>query len=95
MNYYFFSHIKINKLIYGGFGIMYVDRSFPELNDTPLNQWEMKELAYYHDQLSQLADVLNEQGRSIHQKIIEEITNRGGLPRDEGGWDHPSQIIYD
>lgn len=74
---------------------MYVGRKMTELNDLPANKWDMKELAYYHEQMSQFSDFLNQQGVSIHHKIIEEIEKRGGLPKDSGGWDHSSEIIYD
>lgn len=74
---------------------MYIGRNLPELNDLPINQWNMQELAYFHHQMGQMADLLNQQGLSIHQKIIKEIENRGGLPNYSSGWDHSSEIIYD
>lgn len=74
---------------------MYVGRELPELNDLPIEKWDMKELAYYHHQMGHMADFLNQQGASVHQKIIKEIEKRGGIPSSSGGWDHSSEIIYD
>ena len=74
---------------------MYIGRKISELNNLPISEWDMKELAYYHENMSHLADFLNQQGVSIHHKIIEEIQNRGGVPKSTGAWDHSSQIIYD
>jgi len=74
---------------------MFVGRELTDLNDTSMQKWDMKELAYYHHTMSQMADMLNQQGVSLHHKIIDEITKRGGIPKDSGAWDHSSQIIYD
>lgn len=74
---------------------MYIGRNLSELNDLPISQWDMQELAYLHYQMGQMADLLNQQGLSFHQKIIKEIENRGGLPHYASGWNHSSEIIYD
>ena len=74
---------------------MYVGRILTKLNDIPMEQWDIKELAYYHKAMGEMSDFLNSQGVSIHQKIINEIKSRGGLPHDAGAWDHSSEIIYD
>jgi len=74
---------------------MYVGRKLSELNDIPLTKWDIKELAYYHHTMSEMADFLNFQGVSIHHKIIDEIESRGSLPKDKGSWEQASQIIYD
>lgn len=74
---------------------MYVGRRLDELSDTPMAQWEMKELLYHHNMMNQMAPFLNTQGVSYHQKIIGEVEKRGGIPGDQGAWDHSSRIIYD
>ncbi|CEH28902.1 hypothetical protein AM501_27060 [Aneurinibacillus migulanus] len=74
---------------------MYVGRKLDELSDMPIAEWEMKELLYHHDMMSEMAPFLNTQGISYHHKIIEEVEKRGGVPSDEGAWDHSSRIIYD
>lgn len=74
---------------------MYVGRSIVELNDIRIEEWDQKELAYYHHIMGEMADLLNHQGASLHHKIIDEITARGGLHKDSGAWDNSSEIIYD
>ncbi len=74
---------------------MYVGRNLSELNDILLRDWDIKELAYYHHTMSDLADLLNAQGVSLHQKIITEVNGRGGLSHHNAAWDHASEIIYD
>lgn len=74
---------------------MYVGRKMEELEDIPLHQWDLNELAFHHDVMSQLVAFMNQEGVALHRSIIEEIENRGGMPRREGAWDHASRIIYD
>ena len=74
---------------------MYVDRTIPELENVPTNQWNMKELAYHFQTLNQMQNFLNEEGKKIHNMIQREIESRGGLPKSEGAWDHSSEIIFD
>lgn len=61
---------------------MYLGRNLSELNDILMKEWDMKELVYHHRVMSDMADFLNQQGVSIHHKIIDEIKIRGGIPKD-------------
>jgi hypothetical protein len=74
---------------------VYVGRDFPQLTMTPLQQWELNELLYFHHAMSQLAACLNTEGVSLHAKIIRELESRGPLGGDSGGWDHSSTTVYD
>lgn len=58
---------------------MNTDRKMSELEDTPVSEWTLEELAYHHDAMSQMAGLLNAEGVSIHHSIINEIERRGGL----------------
>ena len=49
------------------------------LEDTPLPDWSMNELAFHHDVMAQLSGFLNAEGISLHHQIINEIERRGGL----------------
>nr|WP_239565290.1 hypothetical protein [Brevibacillus fulvus] len=62
---------------------------------TPVDQWELHELLYFHHAMSELAAYLNTEGVSIHSKIIHELEARGPIGQDSGGWDHSSTVIYD
>lgn len=73
---------------------MYVGREFPELTMTPIDEWQMNELLYFHNAMSELAAYLNAEGVSFHMKIIHELEARGPIG-DTGGWDRPSTPIYD
>jgi hypothetical protein len=74
---------------------VYVGRDFPELTMTPLKQWDLNELLYFHHAMSQLAAYLNTEGVSLLAKIIRELESRGPVGGDAGGWDHQSAPIYD
>ena len=74
---------------------MYIGRTMNELETTPLKDWKLEELAYYQKTMKEVEDMLNRRGNDIYQKIIEEINQRGGLPKNSGDWDHSSEIIYD
>ncbi|WP_108670540.1 hypothetical protein [Peribacillus acanthi] len=74
---------------------MYVGRDMTELSMTPKNKWKDSELAFFHHSLQQMVPYLNSEGQSIHQEIIEEIENRGGLKRNEADYTHGTEISYD
>jgi hypothetical protein len=74
---------------------MYIGREFSELTMTPIDQWQLNELLYFHHAMSELAAYLNAEGVSIHSKIIHEIESRGPIGADGGGWDRSSAPIYD
>lgn len=74
---------------------MYVDRTISELRNLPTSEWNLKELAYHFQTLNQIQIFLNDDGKKIHKMITEEIESRGGLPKDEGAWDHSSEVIFD
>jgi hypothetical protein len=74
---------------------MYVGREFSQLTMTPIEQWQLNELLYFHHAMSELAAYLNAEGVSIHSKIIHELESRGPVGGDSGGWDHSSGFIYD
>lgn len=60
---------------------MNTERNMSELEDTPVTEWTLNELAFHHDTMSQLAGFLNTEGVSFHHSIINEIERRGGLNR--------------
>ncbi|WP_027415605.1 hypothetical protein [Aneurinibacillus terranovensis] len=74
---------------------MYIGRKLAQLDAVPLKEWEMNELLYHHDILSNTAQFLNVEGVSLHAQVIKEIEARGGVPHGRGGWDHSSRVIYD
>jgi len=74
---------------------MYVGRDLAELTMTPINEWKVNELLYFHHAMSELAAYLNTEGVSLHSKIIHELEARGPIGLDSGGWDHASQPIVD
>ncbi|MCM3217931.1 hypothetical protein ABER75_09735 [Niallia taxi] len=74
---------------------MYVGRDMTELAMIDKGEWKDSELAYFHHSLQQMAQYLNVEGVSIHNKIIEEIENRGGLQRNEATWTNGTEVSYD
>lgn len=62
---------------------MYVGRDMTELSMMPKSEWDKSELAFFHHSFQQIAPYLNNEGVTIHQEIIKEIENRGGLKRIE------------
>lgn len=73
---------------------MYVGRDLPELTMTPKTDWRDSELAFFHENMKQLAAYLNAEGVSMHSQIIKEIERRGGLHRD-ADWTHGTRVYYD
>jgi hypothetical protein len=74
---------------------MYVGRDMTELSMIPKSEWDKSELAFFHHSLQQMAPYLNSEGVSIHQSIIEEIENRGGLGRFDADYTHGTKMVYD
>lgn len=74
---------------------MYVGRDITELSMLSKSNWKDSELQYFHHSLQQMVPYLNSQGQSIHQQIIKEIENRGGLKRNEADYTHSTEITYD
>jgi hypothetical protein len=58
---------------------LHLERKMEALEDTPLPDWSMNELAFHHDVMAQLSGFLNAEGISLHHQIINEIERRGGL----------------
>ncbi|MBA4495464.1 cytosolic protein [Paenactinomyces guangxiensis] len=58
---------------------MYTGRDLEELSMIPLSKWEIDELSYYHFVMAQMSPLMNQQGISLHHKLIKEIERRGGL----------------
>lgn len=56
---------------------MYFGRDLEELNNIPIESWEIDELSYHHYILSQMSPLMNEQGVSLHHQVVDEITKRG------------------
>ncbi len=74
---------------------MYVGRDMTELSMIPKNEWNKEELAYFHHSLQQMVPYLNVEGQTIHREIVEEITSRGGLNRNEADYTHGTRVTYD
>ncbi|ENQ3078648.1 TPA: hypothetical protein ROX98_002931 [Bacillus pseudomycoides] len=73
---------------------MYVGRDMTELSMTPKDQWNQKELAYFHHSLQQMMPYLNVEGQTIYKEIIKEIEARGGL-QQQADWMHSTEIPHD
>ncbi|MFS0784684.1 hypothetical protein [Bacillus sp. 1P06AnD] len=74
---------------------MYVGRDMTELSMLKKSDWKDQELQYFHHSLQQIVPYLNAEGQSIHQQIIKEIENRGGLKRNEADYTHGTQLMVD
>jgi len=74
---------------------VYIGRELSELTMTPVKQWELNELLYFHHAMSEMAAYLNAEGVSLHSKVIHELEARGPIGGDRGGWDHSSMPVYD
>ncbi|RXT04863.1 hypothetical protein [Ammoniphilus sp. CFH 90114] len=58
---------------------MFEERYMGELEDVPLKDWTLTELAFHHHVMAQMGGFLNTEGVSFHHTIINEIERRGGL----------------
>ncbi|MFT8322732.1 MAG: hypothetical protein ABF649_17820 [Bacillus sp. (in: firmicutes)] len=74
---------------------MYVGRDMTDLSMVEKTKWKNSELAFFHHSLQQMTPYLNMEGQSIHQDIIKEIENRGGLHRNEADYTHGTEVSYD
>lgn len=74
---------------------MYVGRDLTELSTMSIKDWKKSELAYFHQSFQQIVPYLNAEGQTIHQDIVEEIMNRGGLKRQEADYTHGTEIPFD
>ncbi|MGJ9385163.1 hypothetical protein [Salipaludibacillus sp. CF4.18] len=74
---------------------MYVGRDMTELSTMSKTNWTEKELAYFHQLFQQITPYANAEGVVIHREIIEEIVNRGGLPKMEADWTSGTRIQID
>ncbi|MCM3444648.1 hypothetical protein AB3Z07_02905 [Metabacillus halosaccharovorans] len=74
---------------------MYVGRDMTELSMMPKNEWKKEELAYFHHSLQQMVPYLNVEGQTIHREIVQEITSRGGLKRNEADYTHGTRVSYE
>lgn len=79
----------------GGQRSMYVGRDMTELSMIPKQQWKDSELAFFHKSLQQMAPYLNIEGVTIHNQIIKELEERGGLNQENADWTHGTTIQYD
>ncbi|MFA9559243.1 cytosolic protein [Evansella sp. AB-rgal1] len=74
---------------------MYVGRDFTELSMLPKSEWTEKELAYFHHSLQQMVPYLNSEGVTIHNEIVVELMDRGGLTHTEATWTSGTRIHFD
>lgn len=74
---------------------MYVGRDMTELSMISKKEWEDSELAFFHHSLQQVVPYLNVEGQTIHREIVEEITSRGGISRNEADYTHGTRMQYD
>ncbi|MBU9711727.1 cytosolic protein [Evansella tamaricis] len=74
---------------------MYVGRDMTELEMVPKNKWTEKELAYFHRNLQQVVPYLNAEGVTIHNEIVKEIMNRGGLTHREADYTSGTRVHYE
>lgn len=74
---------------------MYVGRDMTELSMMSKAEWKDTELAFFHHSLQQVVPYLNVEGQAIHRSIVEEITSRGGLQRNEATYTQGTTISYD
>lgn len=74
---------------------MYIGRDMTELTLLDKRMWKDSELQHFHKSLQQMVPYLNEEGQSIHQQIIKEIENRGGLKRNEADYTHGTELSCD
>lgn len=74
---------------------MYVGRSLAQLKQVAYENWTIEELAYHRNTMRALPGCLNQQGEDLLREVDTEIQSRGGLPRSEGAYDHPTGVIYD
>jgi len=74
---------------------MYVGRDMTELSMISKKDWSKEELAFFHHSLQQMVPYLNVEGQTIHREIVEEITSRGGLKRNEADYTHGTRVHYE
>ena len=74
---------------------MYVGRDMTELSMMSKAEWKDTELAFFHHSLQQVVPYLNVEGQAIHRGIVEEITSRGGLTRNEATYTQGTTVSYD
>ncbi|TSB45189.1 cytosolic protein [Alkalicoccobacillus porphyridii] len=74
---------------------MYVGRDMSELSQYSTEEWTDKELAFFHNGMTQVAPYLNQEGAAIHVQIIKEIEARGGLHHKEATWTQGTEVHYD
>ena len=74
---------------------MYVGRDMTELSMMSKRDWTSEELAFFHQNLQQIAPYLNSEGVTIHREIIKEILSRGGISHAEASYEHGTRLHYD
>lgn len=74
---------------------MYVGRDMTELSMMPKSDWTEKELAFFHNNLQQIAPYLNSEGVTIHREIVKEIVARGGITHPEASYETGTRVHYD
>ncbi|WP_226585143.1 cytosolic protein [Halobacillus litoralis] len=74
---------------------MYVGRDLAALTMEPKQEWQEKELGYFHYALSQSSPYLNAEGVTLLREINEEIKRRGGLSQDEATWTSGTHWVTD
>ncbi|MGP4060903.1 cytosolic protein [Halobacillus sp. H74] len=74
---------------------MYVGRDLSALSMESKQQWEEKELGYFHYALSQSSPYLNSEGITLLREINNEIKRRGGLQTQEATWSHGTHPVID
>ncbi|MBH0231108.1 cytosolic protein [Halobacillus yeomjeoni] len=74
---------------------MYVGRDLSQLTMESKQDWQDKELGYFHYALSQSAPYLNSEGVTMLREINNEIKRRGGLTKREATWTHGTHPVTD
>ncbi|MFY4776479.1 hypothetical protein [Metabacillus sp. RGM 3146] len=74
---------------------MYVGRDMTELSMISIKEWKDSELSYFHHSFQQIMPYLNTEGHTIYREVLEEISERGGLKRNEADYTHGTVITSD
>lgn len=74
---------------------MYIGRDLSQLTMESKQDWQERELGYFHYALSQSAPYLNSEGITMLREINNEIKRRGGLTKREATWTNGTHMVID
>ncbi|ELK48812.1 cytosolic protein [Halobacillus sp. ACCC02827] len=74
---------------------MYVGRDLSALTMESKQEWQDKELGYFHYALSQSAPYLNAEGVTLLREINNEIKRRGLKGSKEATWTNGTHTVID